>query len=161
MWLSPTHCSIVSCINCYEVASYCMCLNIMEYSDCWMKLGIVTGGQYGSNYGCQPYSIPSCSPHLEGTINKVSIPDCNKDPNIAPPCTLKCRPGQKFLSAMLLILNVYTCRIFYTILLWQILWVILLPTSNSCAVHTTGNHAQWTGYTWFWCLWWFNELWQW
>jgi cathepsin B len=32
----------------------------------FVRTGIVTGGNYNSNEGCQPYSIPACDHHVNG-----------------------------------------------------------------------------------------------
>jgi len=33
----------------------------------WVRKGIVSGGPYGSNIGCQPYAIQPCEHHVNGT----------------------------------------------------------------------------------------------
>jgi len=33
----------------------------------WVRKGIVSGGSYGSNQGCQPYQIAPCEHHVNGT----------------------------------------------------------------------------------------------
>ena len=33
----------------------------------WHKKGLVTGGLYGTNDGCQPYDIKPCEHHVNGT----------------------------------------------------------------------------------------------
>ena len=47
--------------------------------------GIVTGGQYDSNEGCQPYTLPKCNHHEPGPYKNCSkksltshTPSCNK-----------------------------------------------------------------------------------
>ena len=49
--------------------------------------GCVTGGQYGSHEGCQPYQIPHCSHHEPGPY-----PNCG---NIlpTPKCSQTCEPS--------------------------------------------------------------------
>jgi len=49
--------------------------------------GIVTGGQYGSKQGCQPYVLPSCEHHVPG--NK---PPCTGDTK-TPKCVKECEPS--------------------------------------------------------------------
>lgn len=49
--------------------------------------GIVTGGQYGSKEGCQPYSLPSCEHHVPG-----SKPPCSGDSD-TPKCVKTCEPS--------------------------------------------------------------------
>lgn len=48
----------------------------------WKKHGIVTGGQYGSKQGCQPYSLPHCDHHSTGQYQPCSgdakTPKCEK-----------------------------------------------------------------------------------
>ncbi|CAG5118287.1 unnamed protein product [Candidula unifasciata] len=54
----------------------------------WYKSqGIVTGGQYGSNEGCKPYSLPHCDHHTTG-----KYPSCKGDAP-TPACQLACRSG--------------------------------------------------------------------
>jgi len=50
----------------------------------WVRKGIVSGGPYGSNQGCQPYEIAPCEHHVNGTR-----PACNADAK-TPKCTKKC-----------------------------------------------------------------------
>ena len=46
----------------------------------WHSSGIVTGGDYGSNEGCQPYSLKPCSSHLDYLIcpQVFQTPTCQK-----------------------------------------------------------------------------------
>lgn len=53
----------------------------------WEETGLVTGGQYGSNQGCQPYKIKSCDHHVVG-----KKPPCKGD-GPTPKCEKKCRVG--------------------------------------------------------------------
>jgi cathepsin B len=50
--------------------------------DYFKKTGLVSGGDYNSDEGCYPYSIPSCDHHIEGSDNPcgptVSTPSCKK-----------------------------------------------------------------------------------
>lgn len=46
-------------------------IRAMEF---WQKDGIVTGGNYGSDLGCQPYQIPPCSHHC----SEYRTPSCSK-----------------------------------------------------------------------------------
>lgn len=46
--------------------------------------GLVTGGNYNSNQGCRPYSIPSCDHHVNGTL-----PPCQGEQS-TPKCEKKC-----------------------------------------------------------------------
>ena len=32
----------------------------------WEEDGLVTGGQYGTKEGCQPYLVPKCDHHTTG-----------------------------------------------------------------------------------------------
>ncbi|CAH1405467.1 unnamed protein product [Nezara viridula] len=48
--------------------------------------GLVTGGDYKSNVGCQPYEIVACSHHING-----SLPSCDTLPKSeTPQCQRKC-----------------------------------------------------------------------
>ncbi|XP_046877432.1 cathepsin B-like [Hypomesus transpacificus] len=53
----------------------------------WAKSGLVTGGLYGSNKGCRPYSIPPCEHHVNGTR-----PPCQGEGD-TPKCQTKCIDG--------------------------------------------------------------------
>nr|QED55360.1 cathepsin B [Fasciola gigantica] len=53
----------------------------------WKKQGVVTGGLFESNVGCQPYSFPPCEHHVIGPR-----PPCNQDVT-TPACKHTCRPG--------------------------------------------------------------------
>ncbi|XP_038052067.1 cathepsin B-like [Patiria miniata] len=53
------------------------------------KTGIVTGGQYNSSQGCQPYKIPACDHHVVGKLK----PCKGDDPT--PSCSKTCIPGYK------------------------------------------------------------------
>merc|ERR1712002_589483 len=53
----------------------------------WISEGIVSGGRYNSNEGCQPYSIPECGHHVEG-----DRPDCSSMESDTPPCRSTCIP---------------------------------------------------------------------
>ncbi|XP_023332294.1 cathepsin B isoform X2 [Eurytemora carolleeae] len=48
----------------------------------WTKKGLVTGGTYGSDQGCQPYQIQPCEHHVNGTrlpcSEGGSTPKCHK-----------------------------------------------------------------------------------
>ncbi|EDV23587.1 Cathepsin B [Trichoplax sp. H2] len=53
----------------------------------WVNNGIVTGGQYHSHKGCQPYEIPKCEHHVKGPFKA-----CGKELP-TPKCSQKCQPG--------------------------------------------------------------------
>ncbi|KAL3283973.1 hypothetical protein HHI36_018144 [Cryptolaemus montrouzieri] len=53
----------------------------------WTAQGIVSGGGYGSNEGCQTYKIPSCEHYTNG-----SLPPCGDIP-LPPACTRQCDPS--------------------------------------------------------------------
>lgn len=53
----------------------------------WAKKGLVTGGLYGTNVGCQPYSIAPCEHHVNGTR-----PPCQGEQD-TPKCTEQCIDG--------------------------------------------------------------------
>ncbi|XP_072041557.1 cathepsin B-like [Amphiura filiformis] len=48
----------------------------------WRAEGIVTGGQYNSNEGCLPYTIPACEHHVVGKLKPcgdiLPTPECKK-----------------------------------------------------------------------------------
>lgn len=49
--------------------------------------GLVTGGNYNTKQGCEPYSIPSCDHHVNG-----SLPPCQGE-QPTPDCKTKCIDG--------------------------------------------------------------------
>jgi len=48
------------------------------------KTGLVTGGNYNTKQGCEPYTIPSCDHHVNG-----SMPPCGPE-QPTPSCSKKC-----------------------------------------------------------------------
>jgi len=54
----------------------------MQY---WQKTGVVSGGQYGSNQGCRPYTMKKCEHHVSGPL-----PDCNQFHYTTPACKQQC-----------------------------------------------------------------------
>jgi len=48
------------------------------------QTGLVTGGNYNTKQGCEPYSIPACDHHVNG-----SLPPCQGE-QPTPACTKKC-----------------------------------------------------------------------
>lgn len=55
----------------------------------WATKGIVTGGQYGTMQGCQPYAIPPCEHHVNGTR-----PTCSGIQD-TPKCVKTCEASYK------------------------------------------------------------------
>jgi len=55
----------------------------------YVETGLVTGGQHGSDSGCQPYSFRHCEHHVDGPY-----PKCTGD-SPTPECEHKCREGYK------------------------------------------------------------------
>ena len=53
--------------------------------------GVVTGGQYNTNKGCQPYEIPACEHHSTGKLKP-----CKGD-SPTPHCHRQCREGKPVL----------------------------------------------------------------
>ncbi|XP_072175458.1 cathepsin B-like [Diadema setosum] len=53
----------------------------------FLETGIVTGGQYESHQGCQPYLIKSCDHHVNGTKQPCG------DTGPTPKCSHKCEAG--------------------------------------------------------------------
>jgi len=54
----------------------------------WKHTGIVTGGQYNSHKGCQPYLIAACDHHVVGHLKP-----CSKEIEPTPRCLRKCEAG--------------------------------------------------------------------
>uniref|UniRef100_U5EX33 Putative cathepsin l n=1 Tax=Corethrella appendiculata TaxID=1370023 RepID=U5EX33_9DIPT len=52
----------------------------------WVRKGLVSGGPYGSNQGCQPYVIQPCEHHVNG-----SRPSCEGEGGHTPKCVKKCQ----------------------------------------------------------------------
>uniref|UniRef100_A0ABM0ML62 Cathepsin B-like n=1 Tax=Saccoglossus kowalevskii TaxID=10224 RepID=A0ABM0ML62_SACKO len=53
----------------------------------WVSKGLVTGGQYGTNEGCQPYSLPHCDHHVSGKYDPCG------DIGPTPKCKKECESG--------------------------------------------------------------------
>lgn len=53
----------------------------------WVNKGIVSGGPYGSNQGCQSYKIAPCEHHVNGTRGPCS------EGGKTPKCEKKCQEG--------------------------------------------------------------------
>ena len=58
-------------------------LNRRHWADRLLREGIVTGGQYNSHQGCQPYTIPKCDHHEPGPYENCSgsqsTPSCKRE----------------------------------------------------------------------------------
>ncbi|VDI19073.1 cathepsin B-like [Mytilus galloprovincialis] len=54
----------------------------------WKQEGLVTGGQYNTKQGCQPYTIKACDHHVVGKLEP-----CAKKDSKTPKCTHKCEAG--------------------------------------------------------------------
>lgn len=52
----------------------------------WVRKGLVSGGPYGSDQGCQPYAISPCEHHVNGTR-----PPCEGEGGKTPKCVKKCQ----------------------------------------------------------------------
>lgn len=39
----------------------------------YVKSGLVTGGNYNTNEGCEPYTIPSCDHHVNGLVFSLVV----------------------------------------------------------------------------------------
>jgi len=73
---------------CHECGNGCnggMLAPAWEY---WKGAGIVSGGQYNSKQGCQPYEIPACDHHVKGKLQP-----CSKKEMHTPRCSKKCIDG--------------------------------------------------------------------
>jgi len=55
--------------------------------DYWVRNGLVTGGVYQSK-GCEPYPLPPCEHHMNGTK-----PPCSSQTAKTPACTKQCQSG--------------------------------------------------------------------
>ena len=77
---------MIFCILCCFVCAL-ITTHLAVCREYWVKEGLVTGGQYGSNQGCEPYSLPHCSHHEPGPY-----PNCSGDSK-TPKCTETCQPG--------------------------------------------------------------------
>ncbi|KAK5640500.1 hypothetical protein RI129_011311 [Pyrocoelia pectoralis] len=53
----------------------------------WVRHGIVSGGQFGTEQGCRPYEIAPCEHHVNGS----RLPCSGEGPT--PPCKEQCRKG--------------------------------------------------------------------
>ncbi|KAB0792325.1 hypothetical protein PPYR_14284 [Photinus pyralis] len=53
----------------------------------WVRHGIVSGGQFGTEEGCKPYEIAPCEHHVNGS----RLPCTGEGPT--PPCKEECRKG--------------------------------------------------------------------
>lgn len=56
------------------------------------KFGVVSGGDYGANDTCYPYTMPFCSHHIEGS----PYPDCGSVKQVAPECSKTCGNGADY-----------------------------------------------------------------
>uniref|UniRef100_A0A1L8DPK1 Putative cathepsin l n=1 Tax=Nyssomyia neivai TaxID=330878 RepID=A0A1L8DPK1_9DIPT len=52
----------------------------------WVHKGLVSGGPFGSDQGCQPYAIAPCEHHVNG-----SRPSCEGEGGKTPKCVKKCQ----------------------------------------------------------------------
>ncbi|XP_055617229.1 cathepsin B-like [Toxorhynchites rutilus septentrionalis] len=52
----------------------------------WVRKGLVSGGPFGSDQGCQPYAIAPCEHHVNG-----SRPSCEGEGGKTPKCVKKCQ----------------------------------------------------------------------
>uniref|UniRef100_A0A6B2EA13 Putative cathepsin b n=1 Tax=Phlebotomus kandelakii TaxID=1109342 RepID=A0A6B2EA13_9DIPT len=52
----------------------------------WVHKGLVSGGPFGSDQGCQPYAIAPCEHHVNGTR-----PSCEGEGGKTPKCQKKCQ----------------------------------------------------------------------
>lgn len=77
---------IISC--CYLCGYGCDGGSLFESWDFYRRHGFVSGGEYNSNQGCQPYTIPPCKlinekppGHSCTTFNREETPTCEKKCN--------------------------------------------------------------------------------
>lgn len=85
---SNVHLSVEDLLSCCSACGY-GCNGGFPQSawDYYFGQGIVSGGNYGSKEGCEPYSIPACEHHVNGTR-----PPCSGEGK-TPKCTKKCQDG--------------------------------------------------------------------
>ncbi|VVC31900.1 Peptidase C1A, papain C-terminal [Cinara cedri] len=76
---------ILSC--CYLCGSGCNGGQHFESWDFYRRHGFVSGGGYGSNKGCQPYTIEPCQ-HVNEGLGVENA--CSRKPLYSPKCNLKC-----------------------------------------------------------------------
>ena len=62
-----------------------------EFKTPFLETGLVTGGQHGSDSGCQPYTFRHCEHHVTGPY-----PGCTGE-GPTPECQQQCRDGGYFL----------------------------------------------------------------
>jgi len=55
----------------------------------WVRSGLVTGGNFTTHDGCQPYSIAPCEHHMEGG----QYPACSAETEPTPKCQKQCQAG--------------------------------------------------------------------
>jgi len=78
---------LTCCEKCGEKRKNCQGGDPTEAYSYWNREGIVTGGSYHSNDGCQPYSFGPCTPDHNPCHEPENQPDTD------PPCQVKCANG--------------------------------------------------------------------
>ena len=71
-----------------EYRQYCIFIDRKHWEKGLLGGGIVTGGQYHSNKGCQPYTIPKCSHH----VRSPDYSNCTGEEH-TPKCSAECESG--------------------------------------------------------------------
>ena len=80
-------------LYCSSTSTYirmCMYVYTHTYRNYWDRDGLVTGGQCGSNSGCQPYTLKKCAHHEPAPYQNCSDPEAK-----TPVCKDKCIEGYK------------------------------------------------------------------
>jgi len=80
--------NLVSC--CDECGSGCNGGFPSAAWEYWVETGLVSGGSYASNEGCQPYEIAPCEHHTTG-----SRPNCTGEEGETPKCENRCESSYK------------------------------------------------------------------
>lgn len=59
----------------------------------WQENGIVTGGQYNSKQGCQPYKVPACDHYIKGHLKPCEDIFSPQALILTPACEKRCEAG--------------------------------------------------------------------
>ncbi|XP_050423966.1 cathepsin B-like cysteine proteinase 4 [Adelges cooleyi] len=80
---------IVSC--CEDCGNGCLGGYVKEAWQYWLKRGVVTGGDYQSNEGCQPWLTPPCNSTSTGSGTVLgAYPNCANEKPTTATCDLTC-----------------------------------------------------------------------
>lgn len=65
----------------------------------WQENGIVTGGQYNSKQGCQPYKVPACDHYIKGHLKPCEDIFSPQALILTPACEKRCEAGKHHMTA--------------------------------------------------------------